>query len=124
MSDPRHALGLAVESAVADWLTRAGWAMVARRARSAGGGEVDIVAIDPERILVAVEVRARRDERAGSPAESVHRRRIARMRRTLAMIASSAPAHSGLRIDVVSAAPIRGDRARWRLHRTPGIEWD
>jgi len=122
MSDPRHALGLAVEAAVADWLARAGWTIVARRARSAGGGEVDIVAIDPKRILVAVEVRARRHHRAGSAEESVDHRRIARMRRTLTTIAPVAPAHAGLRIDLVTAGPIHGDGARWQLRRTAGID--
>jgi Holliday junction resolvase-like predicted endonuclease len=122
MSDPRHALGESVEAAVADWLTRAGWTIVARRVRSAGGGEVDIVAVDAERILVAVEVRARRHERPGSAEESVDGRRVARMRRTLATIAPSAPPHAGLRIDLVTAGPAGRDDARWRLRRTAGID--
>jgi Holliday junction resolvase-like predicted endonuclease len=121
MSDPRHALGLAVEAAVADWLTRTGWTIIARRARSAGGGEVDIIAVDAARILVAVEVRARRHQRAGSAGESVHRRRIGRMRRTLAALAASAPPHAGLRIDLVTAEPADGDRA-WVLRRTANID--
>lgn len=122
MSDPRHALGLAVEAAVAAWLTRAGWTIVARRVRSAGGGEVDIVAIDGQRALVAIEVRARRHPRAGSAAESIDPRRIARMRRTLAGIAPSAPPHAGLRIDLVSAQPMHGEVQRWALQRTAGID--
>lgn len=122
MSDPRHALGLEAEGAVADWLTRAGWAVLARRARSPAGGEVDIVALDPDRVLVAVEVRARRNGRAGSAAESVDRRRIERMRTTLAALAPSAPPHGGLRIDLVTAEPVKDAWAAWRLRRTPGIE--
>jgi putative endonuclease len=122
MSDPRHLLGLEVESAVAEWLTRAGWAIVARRARSAGGGEVDIVAVDAEGVLVAVEVRARRGSRAGSALESVDPRRINRLRRTLGAMAAAAPAHRGLRIDVVSAEPVRPGDGRWRLRRIAGVE--
>jgi putative endonuclease len=122
MSDPRHLLGLEVESAVAEWLTRAGWAVVARRARSPGGGEIDIVAVDTDGVLVAVEVRARRNARAGTALESVDRRRINRLRRTLGTMAAAAPAHRGLRIDVVSAEPVRPGDARWRLSRTAGVD--
>lgn len=122
MSDPRHVLGLAVEAAVAEWLTRIGWTVVARRARSAGGGEVDIVAVDLDGILVAVEVRARRDRRTGSAEESVDRRRIVRLRRTLAALASSAPSHTGLRVDLVTAQPVQGEDGRWRLCRTAAID--
>jgi putative endonuclease len=122
MPDPRHALGLEVEGAVADWLTRAGWTVLARRARSASGGEVDIVALDPDRVLVAVEVRARRHAHAGSPVESVDGHRVGRLRRTLAAMSQSAPPHVGLRVDLVAAEPA-GDRSgAWRLRRVPGIE--
>lgn len=122
MSDPRHALGREVEAAVAAWLTRAGWTVLARRARSSAGGEVDIVAVDTHQVLVAIEVRARRHDRAGSAADSIDRRRIARMRRTLAAIATSAPPHAGLRIDLVTAERMgRGD-PRWLLRRMSAIE--
>ena len=122
MADPRHALGHHVEGAVAEWLTRTGWTVLARRVRSPGGGEVDIVAIDPDRVLVAVEVRARRRPRAGSAAESVDRRRIERMRRTLAALAPSAPPHAGLRIDLVAAEPTGDEGDTWCLRRMAGIE--
>jgi putative endonuclease len=122
MSDPRHTLGLAIESRVADWLRTAGWTILSRRARAPSGGEVDIVAIDTQAILVAVEVRARRTARTGSAAESVDRRRVDRLRRTLAAVAPTAPPHAGLRVDLVTAEPIPGVPARWRLRRTAGID--
>lgn len=122
MSHPRHLLGLRLETTVAEWLEQTGWTIVGRRVRSVDGGEVDIVALDADGALVAVEVRARRDRRAGSPSESVDRRRIGRMRRTLAAVAGTAPPHRGLRIDLVSAEPVAGDEARWRLRRMPGID--
>ena len=122
MGDPRHVLGLAAEAAVADWLTGNGWRVIARRARSAGGGEVDLVALDPGRVLVAVEVRARRSPRAGSAATSVDRRRIARLGRTLAAIgATCGEPHRGLRVDLVTVEPAPDDGVRWRLTRLPGI---
>jgi putative endonuclease len=106
MADPRHALGLAVEAAVAAWLERAGWTLVARRARSAAGGEVDIVAVDRDAFLVAVEVRGRRTARTGAAATTVDRRRVKRLRRTLASLAASTRTpHRGLRVDLVTAEP-------------------
>lgn len=122
MADPRHLLGLAAEEAVAEWLTGSGWLVVARRARSAGGGEVDLVALDPGRTLVAVEVRARRSPRAGSAATSVDRRRVARLGRTLAAIgATCGEPHRGLRVDLVTVEPVSEGTGRWRLTRLPGI---
>ena len=120
MGDPRHDLGLAAEEAVARWLTGAGWRIVERRARSSAGGEVDIVAIDPVRALVAIEVRARRTRRAGEAALTVDRRRVVRLGRTLAAIATDGRhGHRALRIDLVTVEP--AERAGcWRLVRVPG----
>jgi putative endonuclease len=123
MSSPRHALGLAAEAAVATWLTDAGWRVVERRARSPDGGEVDIVAIDPRSILVALEVRARRTRRTGEPAVTVDGRRVGRLGRTLAAVAARHRIpHRGLRIDLVTAEPaVAGSSGQWRLQRLPGI---
>src|ERR671910_607037 len=104
MADPRHALGLAVEGAVAAWLRTTGWTLVGRRVRSTAGGEVDIVAIDRDGFLVAVEVRARRTARTGAAATTIDRRRIGRLRRTLASAAATTRTpHRGLRVDLVTA---------------------
>jgi putative endonuclease len=122
MGDPRHHLGFACEDAAAAWLARAGWRILARRQRSPAGGEVDLVAIDPAGILVAVEVRGRRSARAGSAVESVDERRIGRLRRTLASFARSSHEPSrGLRVDLVAVAPVPGAPGRWRLTRVPGV---
>jgi len=121
MGDPRHALGIAAEEAVAAWLTSTGWRVIRRRARSAGGGEVDVVALDPAATLVAIEVRARRTARTGAPAMSVDARRVARLGRTLAAVAAACgEPHDGLRIDLVGVEPA-SEPGRWRLTRTPGI---
>jgi putative endonuclease len=121
MGDSRHDLGIAAETAVAQWLTRAGWKVLERRARSAAGGEVDIVAIDPRHILVAIEVRARRTRRAGEAAATVDRRRVIRLGRTLAAIATDGRhEHAGLRVDLVTVEPV-GNAGHWRLVRVAGI---
>ena len=121
MGDPRHLFGLAAEAAVAAWLTDAGWRIVERRARSSTGGEVDLVAIDPSRTLVAIEVRARRTRRTGEAAATVDARRVARLGRTLGAIAASdRHPHRALRVDLVSVEPA-AEPGRWRLARIPGI---
>ena len=122
MGDPRHDLGIVAERAVGAWLEASGWRLLATRVRSSGGGEVDIVALDPDGVLVGVEVRARRTARSGIGTESVDARRTARTGRTLAAFAAGAHVgHCGLRIDLVSVMPEPGDGARWRLRRIPNI---
>jgi putative endonuclease len=122
MTDPRHALGRAAEEAVGDWLTGRGWRVIARRRRSPVGGEVDLVALDPAGVLVAIEVRARRTARAGSAAMSVDPRRLGRLRRTLASVARETGGHhTGLRVDLVTAEPAADRPGLWRLARIPGI---
>lgn len=123
MTDPRHALGLQAEGAVAAWLASAGWTVLRRRARAPGGAEIDIVAIDREGVLVALEVRARRSARTGAPGTTVDRRRITRMRSTLASIGrSTGVPYRGMRVDLVAAEPSPGSAGRWRLERIPGID--
>ena len=122
MGDPRHLLGLAAENAAARWLEGCGWSVVARRCRSRDGGEVDLVALDPDGALVAVEVRARRSSRAGAAALSVDARRVMRLRRTLATIgAASGTPHRALRVDLVTVEPVDNCSDAWRLVRMPGV---
>ena len=121
MGDPRHDLGIAAETAVAAWLEARGWRMVARRQRSAAGGETDLVALDPDGILVAIEVRARHTGRAGAGPETIDPRRIGRIGRTLVAVAAGGIGHRGLRIDLVIASPMPAPDPRWRLRRVPDI---
>lgn len=120
MADPRHALGLAAEDAAADWLMACGWRLVGRRWRLRGHGEVDIVALDPAEVLVAIEVRARRSSRTGAAILTVDERRVGRLRRSLAAFASSwRGRHRGLRVDLVTVEPIAP--GRWRLRRLAAL---
>lgn len=122
MGDPRHDFGLAAEAAVAAWLERSGWSVLARRVRSGGGGEVDLIAFDPESVLVAIEVRARTTTRAGSGSEQIDARRTGRIGRTLVEFAARHKAgHRGLRVDLVIVMPEPGSAARWRLRRIRDI---
>jgi putative endonuclease len=119
--DPRHSLGEDAEAAVAGWLEERGWTILARRWRCREG-EIDLVSLDPDGVLVAVEVKLRRAARAGDPWESVDRRRIGRLRAALGRYRAesriSAPA--GLRLDLVAVRP-SGD-GRWRLVHQRAID--
>lgn len=123
MGDPRHALGHDAESAAAGWLSRHGWQILAVRHRAPGQGEIDLVCLDPARRLVAVEVRARRTARTGSPAESIDERRLARLARALAAFAARGGiAHAGLGVDLVTVEPVLQAVGRWRLRRLPLLD--
>lgn len=121
MPNPRHLLGLRAEDATAAWLTTRGWTVLARRWRCPEG-ELDLVALDPGGVLVAIEVKLRRGGRAGDPLESVDRRRLRRLRAALGRFRGSAPwpAGDGVRIDLVSVRPAAG--GRWRLAHHLGID--
>jgi putative endonuclease len=118
MADPRHVLGQRAETVVAAWLESAGWRVLATRFR-VSEGELDLVCLDPMRTLVGVEVRARRNDRSGSAAESIDPRRLNRLRNALRRYAAVAPPHHGLRLDLVAVRP---GPDGWRLTRLPGID--
>jgi putative endonuclease len=120
MSDPRHELGRRAEGIIEEWLAAKGWRILDRRWRGSRG-ELDLVCLDPGGVLVGVEVKLRRSGRTGSGAESVDRRRVARLRGALAAFAASeATAHHAVRLDLVMLAPA-GDGV-WRVRRLPGID--
>jgi putative endonuclease len=120
MADPRHALGARAEGVVAAWLASRGWTVLARRWRCPEG-EVDLVAIDPDGVLVAVEVKLRRRGRAGEAVESVDRRRLRRLRAALGRFSAQAPRPvAGMRVDLVAVRP--AEQGQWRLTRHPAVD--
>jgi putative endonuclease len=122
MADPRHRLGRVAEDAVATWLERSGWIILARRHRRGSGGEVDLITLDPGHVLVGIEVRARRSPRAGMPEETIDARRVRRIAGTLLGYArDEGVRHAGLRIDLVAAQPIRRADGALRLRRIPDV---
>lgn len=121
MADPRHALGLQAEGRVASWLSQGGWQILGRRHRS-GAAEIDLVALDPDHVLVAVEVRLRRSGRSGHAIESVQPEKVRRLRSALIAYARVTPIdHRGLRVDLVAVSPGPEPRT-WRLTRLPGVD--
>lgn len=121
MSDPRHLLGRRGETLACDWLIARGWTILARRWRSPEG-ELDIVARDPDGILVAVEVKLRRGSRTGAAIEAVDRGRVRRLRAALGQFrpVGGAAEGGGLRIDLVTVT--EAAEGGWRLTHHPAID--
>jgi putative endonuclease len=121
VADPRHTLGRAAEDAVAGWLAAHDWEILEHRHRSRAG-EIDLLALDAHRCLVAVEVRLRRSARAGSAVESVSPRHLQRVRAALTAYArGSSIRHAGTRVDLVSLMPA-AEPGTWRMTRLPAID--
>ena len=107
--------GSLAELAVARHLEGQGWRILARNVRRRFG-EIDLVALDPDGILVFVEVRARRRYRdepgAVRAVESVDRRKRARLIKAAESILAGRPELAGrpARFDVVAVEPDRSGR--------------
>lgn len=121
MPDPRHALGERAEELVAAWLSARGWTILARRWRCPQG-ELDLVAHDPDGVLVAIEVKLRRTGRSGDPSESIDRHRLQRLRSALGRFAAEgqAPFSEGMRVDLVAVRLAEG--GGWRLTHQRAID--
>ena len=121
MPDPRHALGERAEGAAAAWLEMRGWTILARRWRCPDG-ELDLVAHDPDGVLVGVEVKVRRTGRAGDALESIDRHRLTRLRKAIGHFRSEATRSTanGLRIDLVALRP--AEQGQWQLSHHRAID--
>lgn len=98
--DHRRALGRRGEDLAAAYLVSLGFEVVGRNVRTRYG-ELDIVAREGE-TLVFVEVRSRRDDRLGSPEESVDARKQAKLVALAeAYLATLPESPAACRIDVV-----------------------
>lgn len=113
----RTELGKRGEDAAAAYLERIGMTLEARN-WTCRAGEIDIVARDGD-VLVFVEVKTRRSDRAGTAEESVSstkQRRIARLAKEYLLGGGDQPA-GGCRFDVVGIRVLAEDRAILRHHR-------
>ena len=126
---PAQRAGDGAEEAVTRVLATAGWRILGRRVR-VGRLELDIVAIDPgpPPALAVVEVRWRRSRAFGLPEETVDRRKLGRLRRGAARLASDGTLADGsplpalpIRLDLVAVEPAAtAGRLRLRHHRGIG----
>ena len=99
--DARRSLGATGESLAADLYRRLGFTIVDRNWRCASG-ELDLV-VASGRLLVFCEVKTRRTDFFGSPAEAVGYQKQARLRRlAAAWMGEHRSGHRNVRFDVVS----------------------
>lgn len=106
--------GRAAEAFTCSYLQDRGLALLARNYRSPFG-EIDLVMRD-NATLVFIEVRQRRSEEFGTPAETVDARKQARLRATAAHYLQQRPQESQkpCRVDIVAITDEpRGQRIEW-----------
>jgi len=109
-------IGRRGEDAAAAYLQNAGYTIVERNWRCKGG-EIDIVAIDGETLVLA-EVKTRRSSSKGSPEDAVSPTKQKRISRCAAAYMQSAGIEPCcVRFDVIAIRPIAEDRALLRHHR-------
>jgi putative endonuclease len=116
VAERRKRLGERGEDAAAAFLERSGMTVVERNWRCPTG-EVDIVALDGETIVLC-EVKTRRSTSKGTPEEAVtpaKRRRYAKL--AAAYLQHAGVGSVGIRFDVISLTVIAVDRALLRHHR-------
>lgn len=102
-------LGELGEQYTAAWLESQGWRTLDRNWRSRFG-ELDVVSLNPERVIVFVEVKTRRTLRYGVPQEAVTTAKQSNLRHAAVqwlMEPDHRFAHNGVRFDVVTIV-VRG----------------
>jgi putative endonuclease len=101
MADHRRALGAAGEEQAARWYAARGYEVVARNWRCREG-EIDLV-VARGRLLVVVEVKTRRTDRFGTPAEAVTPAKQRRLRHlALRYLDSTGARPEAVRFDVAA----------------------
>jgi len=105
------------EDLAARYLASRGWTIVGRNVRCGRSGELDIIA-EREGLLAFVEVKTRRSDAFGTPAEAVTWRKQTRIRRLARdYLARERPRAGAIRFDVVE---VRSEGARLRLSHLEG----
>lgn len=116
MNLDRKRLGERGEEAAAAFLERAGMTVIERNWRCSAG-EIDIVALDDETIVL-VEVKTRRTVSKGTPEEAVTPAKCRRYAKLAAAYVQSAGVSDvPVRFDVVALLVVAEDRALLRHHR-------
>ncbi|MCH9275063.1 YraN family protein [Bifidobacterium amazonense] len=97
------------ERYAADRLERAGYTILDRNWHSRYG-ELDVIAMTPDSVIVFVEVKTRRNARYGPPQEAVTaRKRLALRRAGVQWLMERRIPHRGIRFDVIAiTAPLNG----------------
>jgi Holliday junction resolvase-like predicted endonuclease len=106
----------AAESYVADALEERGWRVVARNLRTPWG-ELDILGVDPDEVLVVVEVKARHPLSWARGEEALRPRQRRRLARAIEGVALRRGWPGALRVDLAEVDLLGGRPADWRLLR-------
>ena len=106
MAHRRQVLGAAGEDAVAAWYASAGYEVLDRNWRCRDG-ELDLV-VGRGDLIVFCEVKTRRSERFGTPAEAVTHTKQCRLRALALRWLAERSTRGDLRFDVASVRPGRG----------------
>ncbi|RSX54459.1 YraN family protein [Bifidobacterium samirii] len=110
VSLPPRELGALGERYAAAWLAASGFTVLERNWRCRYG-ELDIVALSPERSLVFVEVKTRRGVRYGPPQEAVTARKRNSLRAAAVQWLTDSRhrvPHRGVRFDVIAIVAAAG----------------
>jgi len=102
-SHANSAKGRITENIVCQKLRQEGWQIIARNQHFVGG-ELDIVARDPQGTLVFVEVKSSWSPGGGRPQAQVHRKKQVHLWRSAAawLARENIPSEQAMRFDVVS----------------------
>ncbi len=115
-----QALGRAAEEAAVAYLRALGWEVVARNCRTLEG-EIDIVAREGEE-LVFVEVKARRSQALGTPAEAITPHKRGRLLRAALAYMQEAGMEAPARIDALLVALGPGGQVLGMEHLRGAVE--
>jgi len=111
MRRAKDSVGAYGERVAVDYLVRQGMVLLARNWRCPAG-EIDAVLRDGD-VLVIAEVKTRRGDAFGTPAEALVPKKVARLRRLAALwLAQARVRPREVRFDVVSVLPQRRGAAR------------
>lgn len=106
----RRQTGASGEDLAAAWLERQGWRILARNWRCRSG-ELDIIATDPDGVLVVCEVKTRRGLGFGHPLEAVVYAKAARLRRlTSEWLGEQGMPYFRVRIDAIGVLIEHGEK--------------
>jgi putative endonuclease len=101
IGERRQAVGRDGEEVAVSYLRGKGFTILDRNWRCADG-ELDIVAVDPRHVFVAVEVKTRSGNRFGTPLEAVGRAKLRRLRRlAIAWLNAHGVRYDRVRVDVI-----------------------
>ena len=108
-------LGKSGEALIADYLKKKGYLIIDQNWRIKGG-EIDLIAISPDEVVVFIEVKTRSSESFGHPLEAINPAKQSRlMRLALAWLLANKKWNSPYRIDCAAVIMEKPPRIDYRI---------